>query len=148
MDEEKIKRSIIATLIKLSIIDNNLTEKEFQFIKDISRRINLPLSQQDGIISQYDRLSLKVPKEEKERMNILYCLLFLMKMDGEVSFQEHILIRKIVFKLGFRSQMADNMIQLIKENEKSSVPQNALLDNIKKYLNQISGYSKTPLEPV
>ena len=58
-----------------------------------------------------------------------------MKIDGEANEEEIRLIKSIGFKLGFRPTMVDNMILVIKEYATKKVPEDALLNNIKKYLN-------------
>jgi uncharacterized tellurite resistance protein B-like protein len=135
MEKEHIKRSILATLMKLSTADRKITEQEFLFIKDISRRIGIMESELEGIIKEYDQLILKIPKDEQARMSILYYLLFLMKIDGEANEEEQKLVKEIGFRLGFRTQMVDNMINVIKEYEDKPIPADTLLNNIKKYLN-------------
>ena len=75
MEKEQIKRSILATLMKLSTVDNKITEKEFLFIKEISGRIGIQESELDGIINEHEKLSLRIPTDEQERMTILYYLL-------------------------------------------------------------------------
>ena len=135
MEKEYIKRSILATLMKLSTVDQKITDQEFLFIKDISKRIGIQESELEGIIQEYDELSLQIPKDEEDRMSILYYLLFLMKIDGDANLEEQKLIKQIGFKLGFRTQMLENMIDIIKKYEKNPVPQNSLLDSIKKFLN-------------
>ena len=86
MEEENIKRSILATLMKLSSVDRRISEKEFLFIKEVADRVGINGEELEDIIDEFDQLSLNIPKDEKDRMTILYYLLFLMKIAKNIHF--------------------------------------------------------------
>ena len=68
-------------------------------------------------------------------MAVLYDLLFLMKIDGDVAEEEKELVLELGVRLGFRISMIEEFIQTISNYIGQTVPPNALLDIIRKYMN-------------
>ena len=99
--------------------------------------VRLGLTEQDlAHIDQHPAsLSFEFPKGEQERMNLLYHLLFLMKIDGRVGPKEKALCHELGTRLGFNYLMVDDLITVMAEHEGKAVPDNLLLDIIKKYMN-------------
>jgi len=78
---------------------------------------------------------MQIPETEMQRMSILYYLLFLIKIDSDVSDTEIKMVKEFGFKLGFRARLVDELTTLMKEYEGGKVPQEAMLEKIKKYQN-------------
>ncbi len=129
------KRSLVSLLIRLSKSDERIHTNEARFIMDIGTQLGLDTSEITEIENNPQDYPLRPPKSEQDRVKILYHLLFMMKMDGEVSDDESKLINQIGLKLGFRPEMVNAMIKLIHEHIKTDVPPEKMLEILKRYLN-------------
>lgn len=122
-------------LIRLSKSDQRVHSNEARFVMDVGRQMGLS---REAILEIEDNPAaypLETPQSEQQRVQILYHLLFMMKMDGDVSQQEEELIHEVGLKLGFRPEMVMAMIQLIKDHINQDVPPDQMLNILKRYLN-------------
>ncbi len=133
--DRNTKESYLATLLMMAEADDRDHESEWKFMVHVA--VLLGLTEQDLVrIDQHpENLSFEFPKGEQERMNLLYHLLFLMKIDGRVGPKEKALCHELGTRLGFNYLMVDELIEVMTKHEGKAVPNSLLLDIIKKYMN-------------
>ena len=131
MNSEKL----IKLLVLFSRSDDKFDEKEFVYILNVAQHLGLSQDYLESVIRSDETLAMETPESEQERMQIMYYLLFLMKIDREISDQEAELVHHFGFKLGFSRAMINDFIDLIKLHKDSRVPTDAMLDIILKYQN-------------
>lgn len=129
------KQTHILTLLMLSEADNRDHVNEIRFINNVAGRIGLSELDVQEIDRHPERLTFSLPESEEDRMTVLYDLLFLMKIDGDVAEEEKELVRELGVRLGFRISMVEEFIRTIAKYVWQQVPSNALLDIIRKYMN-------------
>ena len=129
------KQTHILTLLMLAEADDRDHVNEIRFINNVAGRIGLSESDVQEIDKHPERLTFSLPESEEDRMTVLYDLLFLMKIDGDVAEEEKELVRELGVRLGFRISMVEEFIQTIAKYVGQQVPSNALLDIIRKYMN-------------
>ncbi len=129
------KQTHILTLLMLAEADDSDHVNEIRFINNVAGRIGLSESDVQEIDQHPERLTFSLPESEEDRMTVLYDLLFLMKIDGNVAEEEQELVRELGVRLGFRISMVEEFIQTIAKYVGQQVPSNALLDIIRKYMN-------------
>ena len=122
-------------MVHISKSDNHFDDFEYSYILQVGQAVGLSQYQVDEIIRAKTTFDSTFPKTEQERMNILYYMLFLMKIDKNVSLKEKELIHHYGFKLGFPKAMLDEFIYLISKHQNSLVPTDQMLSIIKKYQN-------------
>ena len=132
---EELKKTVIAMLLMLQSSDNTTDLREFAYIHKVAVHLGMSAGEVQEIEKQLDKFPLKPPADEKERMTILYYLLFLMEVDGDISPEEVHLVKEFGLRLGFRIELLDELIEIVKQHSYRSLPTNALLNPIKKYLN-------------
>lgn len=132
---ERVRNELIALLFKMVRSDHTIDQKEWAYILQVADSLGLNEGEVHEILSNKDTYVLHPPKSERERMTILYYLLFLMKIDGKIDQREKDLIREYGFKLGFRTAMTDEMILLIQDHAQKKFDPEMLLDKIRKYSN-------------
>jgi uncharacterized tellurite resistance protein B-like protein len=130
-----LKKSIIALLLRLQEADADKSLREFAYIDKVAAHLGLNSEDVVAIERDLESYPLKPPSDEKERMTILYYLLFLMDIDGKVSPEEEGLLKEFGLRLGFRTSLTGELIDEIKKHAASKVPPDALLEHIRKYLN-------------
>lgn len=133
--EERLKKSIIAVLLRLLHIDKNTSSSEFAYILKVAFNLGLTKADVDNVEKNIESYPLKAPANEQDRMTILYYLLFLMEIDGKVSKSEEIFVQEFGFKLGFRTTLTAELIEVIKEYASKRLPADAMLNRIRTYLN-------------
>lgn len=134
-NKENISREVIALLLKMARHDGHFDEKEFVFILQVGNALNVSPDEMRDIQMNLDSFSFQPPKDESERMTILYYLLFCMKSDGKIRKKEIDMITRIGFKLGFRQDLTNDLIIAVKNHGKNKLPPDLLLENIKIYMN-------------
>lgn len=135
LPEAMHKRSIIALLLRLSDSDLDNDPREQAYMEQVCIAIDLPISDIEEVKANMEDYPLDPPKEEMYRMQILYFLLFQMKIDKVATDQEIKVIRKFGFKLGFREGLVEKMIEVIKAHTDKLVPPDALVEVIRNYRN-------------
>jgi uncharacterized tellurite resistance protein B-like protein len=129
------KQTHILTLLMLAEADDRDHVNEIRFINNVAGRIGLSESDVQEINMHPERLTFSLPESEEDRMTVLYDLLFLMKIDGNIAEEEQELVRELGVRLGFRISMVEEFIRTIAKYVGQQVPSNALLDIIRKYMN-------------
>ncbi len=133
--KEELKRSIIALLLRLQASDNEIHLHEFAYIHKVATHLGLSADDVLSVETALDDYHLNPPLNEKERMTILYYLLFLMDIDGTVTKEEEQLVEQFGMRLGFRIELTHELIEVVKSYADRELPPDALLKQIKKYLN-------------
>lgn len=134
-NKENLSREIVALMLKLARTDEYFDEKEFYYILQVANAMDISPEELRRIQLSVDEYDFIAPENEQERMTILYYLLFCMKSDGTVKPEEVRLVQRIGFKLGFRQQLTDDLIQTVKRHASKKLPPEELLHSLKKYLN-------------
>jgi hypothetical protein len=130
-----LKKSIVALLLRLQMADEDKSIREFAYIHKVASHLGLTADEVIDIERDLSNYPLKPPSDEKERMTILYYLLFLMDIDGNVRQEEEDLVKEFGLRLGFRMGLTSELINEIKRHATTRIPPNALLEHIRKYLN-------------
>ena len=133
--KEELKKSIIAMLLRLQASDHAKDIREFAYIHKVATHLGLSAHDVTSVEEAIEDYPLRPPAEEKDRMTILYYLLFLMEIDGEVTAEEEDLVKEFGLRLGFRISLTAELIDVIRKYSDTQVPQEAMLELIRKYLN-------------
>ena len=135
LTEDEHRKGIIAMLIKLKKADKKETPQEWAYILQVGASLGLEDSEIELIKNNHTAYSLKPPQTEKERMTILYYLLFFMRIDGEISKEEENMVKEFGFILGFRTNLTHDLIEVIKSHADKHIPPAEMIKAITKYLN-------------
>lgn len=128
-------KELLSALIQLSKADNYFDEFEFTYLLKVGKHIGLDDDVVESMIQQSKKLPLSIPKDEEERMTILYYMLFLMKINNIINDEEKELVHHYGFKLGFSANMIDDFIRLMESSGQRKVKANDMLKVIRKYQN-------------
>lgn len=132
--EKARKENIISIVTNMTMVDGEVHENEFFYLLKLGLSFGLTAEEVREIILQRDS-TVYIPHPEEDRIEILYYLVFLMKADGKISKEESELLYHYGLKLGFNHLMIDNIISIVKANVTTNLSPDALLNEIKKYLN-------------
>ena len=129
------KHALVALMIKLSQKDGKIDPRETRFLKDMALYMGLSEEDINMVTENPSQFPLIPPKKEQDRMEMLYHLLFLMKIDGNVDKEEARLVEFIGLRLGFRPEMTRELTEIMRNNIAKQVPPEHMLETIKKYMN-------------
>lgn len=136
LTDEHHRKSIIALLVKLQLADGESSDQENVYIYKVAWSLGLTNEDVLDVINHLDQYrEVVIPSTEKERMTILYYLLFFMRVDLDVSDEEEKMVQEFGFRLGFRTALTTDLIQIVRQYVNTRVPPNKMLQAIKKYLN-------------
>jgi len=128
-------QELLHILYNLSSSDGHISQEEVSFLIGIAKQIGADHLSLENIKNQTVDLAPDYPKEEKDRMTILYYLLFLMKADKHIAEEEKKTIYHYGFKLGFSELMVKEMIDIIESKKDSKIPPDELLQIIIRHNN-------------
>ena len=126
---------LLSTLIKLSRIDDFFDQFELTFLIKVGHELKIDDSRVEELIQKPLDGDFDVPASERDRMNILYHMLFLMKIDTIVTEEEIEMVHHYGFKLGFPKPMLDEFISVVEQHKFKPIPTDLMLDIIRKYQN-------------
>lgn len=126
---------LLSVLIKMSRVDNYFDEYEFGYLLKVGAYLGIPNYTVEDMIKNPQEVSFKVPAEEEKRMQVLYYLLFLMKIDRVITEEEIETVHHYGFKLGFSKPMIDEFVDVMKEHRYEDVPTEIMINIIRKYQN-------------
>ena len=107
---------------------------EEMFIQDVGKRLGLTLDEIAQLNGVPD-IAFSLPESEKEKMELFYESFFLMKMDSSISTKEEETLHQIGGLLRINPMMVQDFINIGHQYIKSPIPENVLLNILKKYLN-------------
>ena len=134
-EDHERNKAIIAMLYKMAVADNDLHFVEQELILQIAEQMGLRMEDVAIVFANPDDYVLRPPKNEEDRMTILYYLLFTMRIDGVIKPAEEKLCYEAGLQLGFHHQLVTDLINIMKKYLDREVPSEELLDAIRKYLN-------------
>jgi uncharacterized tellurite resistance protein B-like protein len=132
---ERRKRKVLAALVRMAEVDGELSALEEYFLFDVSDSLGLEPTDLIAIMADPQAWPLDPPRSEQQRMALLYRLLFMMKVDGELKPRELRMCRVVAFRLGFREDMTDELIRVMRDHIRRELPPDTLLNEVRKYMN-------------
>ncbi len=121
------KRHLLQMMISLIKADQLEHPHEWQYIREISQQLDY--HQTETTTSE-----LTVPKDEPSRMACFYYLLFLSKIDGNVSTAEENKLYEHALKLGLNELMARDFVDLLRDHQGRPVPPQKMIAVIRRYM--------------
>ena len=134
-EELAMKSYIVSLLVKQATADGDIAPEETSYLLYASNKLGLEKSEIKEIVKTPDSFNISPPPDEDKRLTILYYLLFMMRADKTVDPEEEKLCYHIGFQIGFRQDMIDDLIGVMKQYLEENIPPLAMLDKIKPYLN-------------
>jgi len=132
---KNIAKTRLLDLYKIALSDGKIVQNEYQFLIDIASNIGLEKDDVLDIISGEINFEIEQPKSINDRMQHLFQMLFLMKIDGDINDKEVDAIKNIALYLGLNLSMTEELIRIIKNYASKRVPQEEMISVVKRHLN-------------
>ena len=133
--KEDYRPAVIYMLLRMMAADGRQDRREYLYFIKVMHEMGMSMEDLAAMATEPLPVEEKLPADERERMVILYFLLFMMESDGVVAEEEVRLVKDLGHQLGFRIELVADLIQVIKTFDHISSPSEALLDKIRTYLN-------------
>ncbi|PKP14297.1 MAG: fructose 1,6-bisphosphatase [Bacteroidetes bacterium HGW-Bacteroidetes-3] len=115
--EQKRNIAHFASIVRLALADDVITEGEEKFLKRLARRFHILDEKYKEILENPNEYSQVTPHSYEERIEHLYDLATMVFADDEVSIEEAKVLKKLVIGLGFSvanaGKVTDEAIHLI-----------------------------------
>lgn len=115
--------------------DHITTIHEKRYLQFVQDKLGLRNEEVEEVKQNLQEYVLMPPAQERDRVMILYYLLFTLSSDSVVHEKEEAFLMKCSLQLGFRPDMIDNMLEILKKNIGQELPENALINEMKPFLN-------------
>jgi len=115
--EQKRNIAHFASIVRLALADDVITEGEEKFLKRLARRFHILDEKYKEILENPNEYSQVTPHSYEERIEHLYDLATMVFADDQVSIEEAKVLKKLVIGLGFSvanaGKVTDEAIHLI-----------------------------------
>ncbi|MDF1696644.1 MAG: hypothetical protein P1U56_12460 [Saprospiraceae bacterium] len=128
------KENLLAIMVKMSKVDGEVHANEMMWILQLGFSLGMT-EEEIRNITINDSDSLLIPTSEQERMSILVYLVFVIKVDDEITEEEKETLHHFGLKLGFNHLMVANILRVVEANLGKRLPPDAILTEVRKYLN-------------
>ena len=128
-------KEIYALLYKLTLSDKDIHRLELSYMMHIADALELTQEEVNEVTADPNAFDLKPPTPERERMTIIYYMLFAMQIDGEIHPSEEAMVHKAGLRLGFNEIMLNELINAMKHYLDKIIPDDVLVGIIKTHLN-------------
>lgn len=135
MQDIEKRKSHLLTVMMMIEADNSEHKFESSLSYNIGSRLGFTAQEVDALKNDPTNVSYDFPKSEVERMTILYDIFFIMKIDGNINEDEQKLFRSLGRLLGFNDLMLTEFLEVAKKYVGQVIPDDTLLNIIKKYMN-------------
>lgn len=132
---EGYRAAVISMLLRMMEADGHTDRTEYLYILKVAYEMGMTQGDIAALTPEDLNRKGKMPESERDRMTILYYLLFMMDMDGIITPEEESLIREFGYILGFRIDLVADLIRVIKNHHTGGSPTDEMLDTIRTYLN-------------
>lgn len=130
-ERSSYRRNYMRNLIILAALDGHVNEKERKLIYRIGKSRGLKNWQLDELIAEDMRdAEVFVPETSGNRMSLLYDLMLMVYLDGEVEDQETDLIKRIIAKYNLRQELVDHLIDLFRYGAPPAGEWNDFVDHV------------------
>lgn len=133
MDTKQKKISLISDMISFAIVDGELHEREYQFLKMIALELGIDKTEFKQLFHQENRT--EIIKSEFERIQQFYRLALLMHVDGVLHEREIEKIHEIGVNMGLNPHALKRVLKAMELSPNRMVSPNYLLEVFQEQLN-------------
>src|SRR3990170_7723600 len=120
--KESYRSAVIYMLLRLMAVDGHRDKAEYIYVLKVAYELGMTPADIAALSAEDLMNEWKLPDSERDRMVILYYLLFMMKTDGIITTEEENLVKELGYHLGFRIEMVSDLIEVIKSYDQTESP--------------------------
>lgn len=125
--EEKL--SLLRELIKLSQVDNDEADIEYDFICEVAKKLDIDKDDLETL--RYDDFKFTPPKLEYNRIYNFYSLILLMGIDKKVVKKEMTFCRLLGVRMGLNPLAVEGIIRRVEDHPDQIIPSEEIIEIFK-----------------
>lgn len=133
MNDYQAKIDLLSEMIAFAVIDNELHDKEYDFIALVASELEIDKSTLHSLFSQNRKTS--VIKDEFSRICQFYRLALLMHSDGSIHQNEHVRINELGILMGLSPQAIKRVLNLMQQSPNQMLSAEVLVNAFREQLN-------------
>lgn len=133
MNDYQAKIDLLSEMIAFAIIDNELHDKEYDFIALVASELEIDKTTLHSLFSQNRKTS--VIKDEFNRICQFYRLALLMHSDGNIHQNEHVRINELGILMGLSPQAIKRVLDLMQQSPNQMLSAEVLVNAFREQLN-------------
>ena len=126
---------LLPILAEMAHADGTFDPREQSFLRQLAAQHGLSTTEATAALSQNPSPTLRPPVAERDRMTVLYYLLFLSQADRDVDPAEEEVLHRYGLRLGIRPALVSDFLALAREHRASDIPPTEMIARIRRYLN-------------
>jgi len=130
-----IAKTRFSDLLFIAKSDGKVTKNEYHLLLDIAKIIGLSEDEALDMINGENHFQSAKPTSYHDRMQHLFQLLFIMKIDGDIDRKEIEAVKNIALYLGLNLNLTDDLIDVLRKHKNQLIPEKEMIEQVKKYLN-------------
>ena len=129
-DTDSADKNYLKQLIKVAMSDGNIDEKENKFINKIAVKFNLSDDDINDIKSNLQDIKFREPQNSKARFQMVFDLVWLMLIDGNIDVNEIHICSRVAMKMGYEPQIVEDLVIAIQNNLVNAAEPEAIYEKI------------------
>ncbi len=129
-DDESSDKNYLKQLLRVAMSDGNIDTKESEFIDKIASKFDVTAEELKEIKSNLQDIKFKEPATSKSRFQMVFDLVWIMLIDGEIDVSEIHICSRIALKLGYEPQIVENLVNAIQNNLKEGKDPESVYEEI------------------
>ena len=123
-------KNYLKQLIKVAMCDGTIDEKENKFINKIAGKFNLSDEDINDIKSNLQNIKFREPQSAKARFQMVFDLVWLMLIDGNIDVNEIHICSRVAMKMGYEPQIVEDLVNAIQNNLVDATEPEAIYEKI------------------
>jgi len=134
--EEKRRLSHIKGLMALAAADGHIDDCETDIVAEVAERLHITDDEVKRIFKHPENIKFEAPESEDERLLLLYDYVVVMLADKVIEQHELSFCYNTVEKLGFKRELAHEIISKIVSDRDHKVPMDTTLQEVAEILHR------------
>ena len=130
--KKKRGKAHLKNLLELAMADGQFDDIEAEYLLSLAQRFNISENELKKLKENANSIEYKPPVNDREKFDHLHQLVRMMLMDGEIHEREMEICKVLASRLGLKSELVDDFIQVIDEDVAKEVPSDIIIGKLLK----------------
>ncbi|HOT13952.1 MAG TPA: hypothetical protein PK252_04240 [Bacteroidales bacterium] len=128
--EKKKRLSHMFNLLAVACADGVLEQAEIDLLLQIGKRMGVSYDELKRVIERPGSVKFTAPETNEERIALLYDMVLVMMVNGDIDEGEVLYCKNVAQKLGFSHKIIDIMVNKVIELVKQGVENEKAVENL------------------
>jgi uncharacterized membrane protein YebE (DUF533 family) len=130
--EKKRRMSHMLNLLAVACADGVLEQSEIDLILQIGNRLGVDADELRRVIKKPQSISFIAPDNDHDRIALLYDMVLVMLINGDIDENEVLYCKNTAIKLGFNHKVIDLMVSKVIELAKQKIETEKAVETLEK----------------